>query len=249
MSENTEFRGKKIACIIQARTGSSRLPNKVMMKIKNKTILEHIIDFIKFSKLTNEIIIATTNLVEDDIIEEIGIQKNIKVFRGSDIDVLSRYFFCAEKFNVDIIVRITADNPLIDPNLIDKVINEFQTNKYDYVSNMIKQTFPLGYLVEAFTFSILKKLYRTLTDSENREHVTPDLRKNKKKYRIKNISTPKGLERKTWRLTVDYEEDFELLKIIFDEIYQPKKYIPYESVIKFLDSNKSFLKINQNIDK
>ncbi len=238
---------KKIACIIQARTGSSRFPNKVMMKIENKTILEHIINFLKFSKLTNQIIIATTNLPEDDVIESVGIQNNVDVFRGSDIDVLSRYFFCAKKFNVDIIVRITADNPLIDPTLVDKIINEIQTGKFDYVSNMIIQTFPLGYLVEAFTFQILKEIQDKLTDIENREHVTPYLRKNKGDYRIKNILASKGLERNKWRLTLDHKEDFELLEIIFKKIYKPDNYIAYESVVKFLDSNKNLLKINQKL--
>ena len=238
---------KKIACIIQARTGSSRFPNKVIRKIKNKTVLEHIINFLKFSKLTDQIIIATTNLPEDDVIERIGIKNNVNVFRGSDIDVLSRYFFCAKTFGVDIIVRITADNPLIDPTLVDKIINEIQTGEFDYVSNMITQTFPLGYLVEALTFSTLETLHNTITDSENREHVTPYLRKNNKKYSIKNITTLKGLERNTWRLTLDYKEDFQLLKIIFENIYLLNDYIPYESVVKFLDSNKSLLKINQNL--
>ena len=239
-----KFGSKKIGCIIQARTGSSRFPNKVLMKIKNKSILEHIISFLKFSKNIDEIIIATSDLTQDDIIEQIAIENNVSVFRGSENDVLSRYYFCAKKFNVDIIVRITADNPLIDPMLVDKIISGFQYDDFDYISNMISQTFPLGYLVEAFTFQILEKLHYSLNDLESREHVTPYLRKNPKKFKTKNIVAPKGLKRNQWRLTLDYNEDLKLLKIIFDNIYNPGNYISYESVVKFLDSNKSFLKIN-----
>lgn len=241
------FGSKKIGCIIQARTASSRLPNKILMKIRNKSILEHIISFLKFSKVIDEIIIATSDLPQDDIIEQIAIENNVSIFRGSENDVLSRYYFCAKKFNVDIIVRITADNPLIDPMLVDKIINEFNQGDFDYISNMISQTFPLGYLVEAFTFQILEKLHYSLDDLESREHVTPYLRKNPKKFKTKNIVASKGLERNQWRLTLDYNEDLKLLKIIFGNIYHPGNYIPYESVVKFLDSNKSFLKINQNL--
>lgn len=232
---------KKVACIIQARTGSTRLPNKVNMKIENKPILEHIIDFLKFSKLTDEIIIATTELPEDDIIEKIGIQNKVKVFRGSKNDVLSRYFFCAKQFHIDIVVRITADNPLIDPHLVDQVIKDILNGEYDYVSNMIEQTYPSGYLVEAFTFTTLEKIYNSKTDSYNKEHVTPDLRKNFKNYKTKNIRTPKNLERNSWRLTLDYKKDLSILKKIFKNLYRPNNYISYESVVNFLDHNESIL--------
>ena len=246
--KSVAFASKKIGCIIQARTGSSRFPNKVLMKIKNKSVLEHIISFLKFSDTIDEIIVATSDLHQDNIIEQIAIENNVSVFRGSENDVLSRYYFCAKKFNVDIIVRITADNPLIDPMLVDKIISEFQHDDFDYISNMISQTFPLGYLVEAFTFQILEKLHYSLDDLESREHVTPYLRKNPEKIKTKNIVASKGLKRNQWRLTLDHNEDLKLLKIIFDNIYNSGNYIPYESVVKFLDSNKSFLKINQNLE-
>lgn len=236
-----------IACIIQARTGSKRFPKKILTKIKNKTILEHIISFLKFSKYTDKIIIATSILKEDDIVEDIAKENGVAFFRGDENDVLSRYFYCAKKFNIDIIVRITADNPLIDPEIVDTVIEEIVSGKYDYVSNMIKQTYPLGYLVEAMTFQTLKKIHVSKTDSENREHVTPSLRSNEEKFKIKNISTLKEFDRHEWRLTLDYKEDLKLIKIIFDKLFKPNEYIKYERVVELIDENNSLLDINKNL--
>lgn len=238
---------QNIACVIQARTGSRRFPRKILMKIYNKTILEHIVDFLKFSKHTDKIIIATSNMKEDDVIEEIAKQNGLDFFRGDENDVLSRYFYCAKKFNVDIIVRITADNPLIDPEIVDRIIVEITSGEYDYVSNMINQTYPLGYLVEAMTFKTLSKIHDSKKDIESREHVTPSLRSNQGDFRIKNITAPKELDRHEWRLTLDYEEDLKLIKIIFENLFKTNNYIKYEEVVSFLDKNNSLLDINKNL--
>ena len=154
-----------IECIIQARMGSSRLPGKTLMKLdETKTTLDFVINQLSFSKLIDRIVIATTSLEKDDAIEEKASSLGIDCFRGSEMDVLDRYYKCAKKFNGEIIVRITSDNPLVEPTLVDKIIELAIDTKCDFATNMIKQTYPLGYLVEVFPFQVLEKLYNNVMD-------------------------------------------------------------------------------------
>jgi len=149
----------KVLAIIQARMGSTRLPGKVLRLIQGKSMLEHQIDFLKKSESINQLIVATTKLAQDDKIEELVNELGIDCYRGSTDDVLERYYKCAKKFNGEIIVRITSDNPLVEPTLVDKIIELAIDTKCDFATNMIKQTYPLGYLVEVFPFQVLEKLY------------------------------------------------------------------------------------------
>jgi len=236
----------RVLSIIQARVHSERFPGKVLMKIQGKSILEHIINFLKFSKLTDLIVIATTTLPEDDQIEELSKFLGIKCFRGSTYDVLGRYYECAKIFNGDFIVRLTSDNPFVDPFVVDEAIRLCQEKKCDYVSNLIPQTFPLGYSAcEVITFHSLKKLYENQIDPLSREHVTYHIRQNPTLYKIMNVCAPPNLARPNWRLTVDYEEDLELIRKIFSALYTPNSLIQYQSLVNFLDNNKELLKINK----
>lgn len=236
----------KVLSIIQARVGSSRLSGKSIQILQGKPILEHIVNFLKFSKLIDEIIIATSNLEEDDKIEEIAKKIGVACFRGSSDDVLKRYYDCALKFGGDLIIRLTSDNPLIDPTLVDEVIGVCKETKCEYASNMIHQTFPLGYLVEGITMPTLKKIHENQHDQLSREHVTYFIRKNPHLFNIQEIFAPQKLHRPHWRLTVDYEEDFNLISEIFSQLYKPNSFISYSKVVEFLDSHTHLLKINEN---
>jgi len=231
--------------IIQARMNSSRLPGKVLMKLEGKTILEHIINSLKFSKLYDKIIVATTTNQTDNIIETLCNDLNIDCFRGSSDDVLNRYYECAKFYQGNLIVRITCDNPLIDPTLVDEAIKICKEENCDYVSNMIHQTYPIGYLVEVLKFDILKQNNDDIHDVLTREHVTHHIRNNSSLYKIKEFFAPKNLQRSDWRLTVDYENDYELMKKIFQNLYKPNKFISYSNVVRFLDNNLDLLKINK----
>jgi len=235
----------KVLAIIQARTGSTRLPRKALRKIQGKPILHHIIDFLGHSKQIDKIIVATTTLKNDDEIVDFSKQINVDCFRGSSDDVLGRYYECAKHYGGELIVRITSDNPLIDPELVDKVIRVCKETNCKYASNMIHQTYPLGYLVEALTFPTLKKLHENYTDPLNREHVTYAIRQNPKSFDVQEIFAPSDLERPNWRLTVDYEDDFNLISEIYSKLYKSNHFIPYRAVVEFLDKNKDLLKINQ----
>ena len=146
-----------LGCIIQARMGSSRLPGKVMMNIDEKnTLLHYVIQQLKFSKLTKNIIIATTTSEKDDSIVDFATKMNLNHFRGEVDNVLDRYYQCAKNFSISTIVRISADDPLIDPTIVDRVIEKFYSSSYDYVSNTNPRTFPQGNEIEVFSFETLE---------------------------------------------------------------------------------------------
>lgn len=232
--------------IIQARMGSSRLPGKVLMKLEGKSILEHVVNSLKFSKLSDKIIVATTITQTDDSIETLCKDLDVDCFRGSSDDVLNRYYECAKLHQGDIIVRITCDNPLIDPTLVDEAIKICKEKNCDYVSNMIHQTYPIGYLVEVLKFDVLKQNNDEIHDALTREHVTYHIRKNPEKYSVVEFCAPDKLQRPEWRLTVDYENDYKLMKKIFKNLYKPNEYISYVELVKFLDSNQKLLKITKS---
>ena len=160
-------------CIIQARLGSTRLPGKVLMNIDdNNPLLYYVVKQLQYSKLLDNIIIATTTLEEDNKIVEFSHKIGIDCFRGSSKDVLDRYYQCAREFSLSTIVRITADNPFIDPTIVDKIIEKFNSDSYDYVTNHIPRTFPQGTETEVFSFKALKIAWDSAQKSSEREHVT-----------------------------------------------------------------------------
>ena len=150
-----------IDCIIQARMGSTRLPGKVLMLLDKKyTVLDYVINQLKHSKLLGKIIIATTNLEEDDMIVDFAKKNEIQCFRGSSVDVLDRFYHCSKKFSLRHIMRITGDDPLIDPTVIDKAIKEYINSNVDYLTNSIQRTFPYGTEVEIFSFDSLELVWK-----------------------------------------------------------------------------------------
>jgi len=206
-----------IGCIIQARMGSSRLPGKAMKKLNNEIpMLKFQLEQLKFSRYINKIIIATTTLENDNFIIDFCEQNNLEYFRGSSEDVLDRYYNCAKKFEFPIIVRITSDNPLIDPEIVDKVINEFLNSKCDYMTTEYPKTFPLGFAVEIFNFKSLEKAWKDSRLPSEREHVTPYLIKNKDLFEHKNYSYHQNISH--LRCTVDTDDDFKLIEKIIKKI-------------------------------
>lgn len=235
----------KVLAIIQARTDSSRLPKKVLLKINNKTIIEYIVDFLKHSKLIDEIVIATTTLHTDDEIEELAKQIGIHCFRGSSDDVLNRYYECAKSFYGDLIVRVTADDPIIDPYLVDEIISLCKKTKCDYVSTVLHQTFPFGFTAcEVFPFSVLELMNSQLKDDMSREHVTYHIRQNPSLYNTREICAEPSLARPNWRLSIDHPEDFQLVSEILSKLIHINDVITYASLVAFLDNNKQLSEIN-----
>jgi len=234
----------KIGCIIQARTGSTRLPGKVIQKIDNSSIvLDYVINQVKFSKRIQKIIVATTNLTEDNVIcKHLDLQKN-EFFRGSSEDVLDRYYQCAKKFSLDHIVRITADNPLIDPNIIDLIIDKYVDTKCDFATNTIQRTFPFGTEVEVFSFKSLEKAWKNAKKPSEREHVTPFIYDPQNGFTIINIEYQENFSH--LRYTVDRIEDLKLVKEIIKNI--STRPILIEDVIKLYEKRPEIFEINKDI--
>ena len=231
-----------ICCIIQARTGSARLPKKVIQKIDNNlTVLDYVIGQVKYSQKIEKIIVATTDLIEDDLICKYANLQKIECFRGSSEDVLDRFYQCAKKYSAKTIVRITADNPLIDPNIIDKIINEY--NKCDFITNTLERTFPYGTEVEVFSFVSLKKAWENAKKPSEREHVTPFIRNPKNKFVLKNIKNQKNIS--NFRYTVDKLEDLQLVKEIIKNISTRPIFL--QDIIKLNKDKPDIFEINKNI--
>jgi len=233
-----------ICCIIQARTGSTRFPGKVMQKIDNKnTVLDYVINQVKCSKKIEKIVVATTDLIEDDIIcQHLDLQK-VEFFRGSSEDVLDRYYQCAKKKSAKTIVRITADNPLIDPNIIDIIIEKYKNEKCDFMTNVIHRTFPYGTEVEVFSFESLEKAWKNAKKPSEREHVTPFIRNPENKFILSNIEHQEDISH--LRYTIDRMDDLKLVKEIVKNILT--RPILLQDVIKLHKNKPKIFEINKNI--
>ncbi len=219
----------KNLCIIQARMSSTRLPNKVLKKIKNIPLLEYEIQRVKQSKKIDKIIIATSIQKIDDKIEKLCQKIGIACFRGSEDDVLDRYYQCALKHPLyNNIIRITGDCPLIDPAVIDQIIVFFEKNNYDYASNMMEETFPDGMDTEIFTRDALIESAEKAKLASEREHLTQYIVKNKK-FKKGNFAAAHDWSH--FRLTVDNPEDFEVISFLIKNSKITDSYLDYISLL------------------
>jgi len=233
-----------IGCIIQARMSSSRLPGKILMKIENNdTILDFVINQLKSSKNLDAIIIATTNLPVDDQIVEFAKKRQIKCFRGSEKNVLTRYHDCAKYFSLDTIVRITSDCPLIDPSLLDYLIQKFVEGDYDFISPGFPRTFPQGSAdIEVFSFQSLEKMWHEATKPSEREHVCTYIYNNPKKFNIHTIPNTLNLSNLKW--SVDRKEDLKFVQEIVKKI--SKRPILTDDILNVLKNEPKLVQINKN---
>jgi spore coat polysaccharide biosynthesis protein SpsF len=240
----------KVVCIIQARMGSTRLPGKVMKKIKEKSILSYVVERVKQASLIDQIVIATTTNKKDDVIAEEAERLNVKCFRGSEQDVLSRYYYAAKKFHADIIARITSDCPLIDPPIVDNALKIYLNNQnYSIVTNagpdLEKRTFPRGLDTEVFSFETLENTFKNATEKYQREHVTPYIYENNNMFKIYHMMAQGQLRRPDIRITVDTKKDFELVSKIINH-FEDIKFNTAE-IIDFLEDHSELIKINNDV--
>jgi glutamate-1-semialdehyde aminotransferase/spore coat polysaccharide biosynthesis protein SpsF (cytidylyltransferase family) len=234
---------KKVLAVIQARYNSTRFPGKVVKKINNKTILEILIRRLSRSKHITKIIVACSNNRNDKAIVTICRKLGVNYFIGSENDVLNRFYHAAKKYRGINIVRITADCPLIDPNIVDDVIRNFFLKNVDYASNVNPPTFPDGLDVEVFKFKVLKEAYMNAKKSVEREHVTPFIINNKKfrKFNLKN-----SIDCSSLRLTLDEKEDFILIAKII-KYFKSNLNFTLKNILDLYEKNKSFLLINSHL--
>jgi len=239
----------KIGAIIQARMGSTRLSGKVMKDLEGKTVLEHVIERVKQSKMIEEIIIATTVHDRDDVIESEAFRCGVKVFRGSEDDVLSRYYYAAKENNLDVVVRITSDCPLIDWNIIDKVISKFMQNEYDIVTNagldLEQRTFPRGLDLEVFSFSVLSNAFSNATEKYQREHVSPYIYETSEKIHV----FQNAVDYSKYRWTLDTDEDWTLINQIFKRLYTGVHNFGLMEIIDLMEKEPELNEINKHIEQ
>lgn len=246
----------KIVALIQARMGSSRFPGKTLVQIKGKPLLYYVLRQVQSAKLIDDVIVATTTKKSDDNIVKLCVELGIKYFRGSEKDVLDRFYQCAKKFKLNVIVRISADSPLIDPFVINSVIQKFLKNDYDYVSNNIDKkegrwkdsfcNYPIGMVVEIATFQTLKKAWLEAKKPSEREHVFPYVQSHPKKFSITNLKMRKNLS--YIRCTVDKKVDLKFVKKILDNISARKKRIVIKDLMKIIKKYPNIIQINNKID-
>jgi spore coat polysaccharide biosynthesis protein SpsF len=242
-------RATKMRTVIinQARMSSTRLPGKVLKEVLGRPLLDYQVERLRRVSLADELVIATTTNDADDMLVEFCRKRNIAVFRGSEEDVLSRYYQAAIEHQAELVVRVTSDCPVIDPKVVDRVVTAFLERRdyVDYVSNTQVRTFPRGMDTEVFTFDALRMAHAEATLDYQREHVTPFLYRQPDRFRVEQVVLATDLSSHRW--TVDTPEDFELVSRIIEALHPRNPRFGLNDIIAFLDSNPSLMEINAHV--
>ena len=232
----------QIVAIVQARMGSKRLPGKVLKKIMGKPVIELLLTRLSRSNYITKVCVATSDNKADDILCSVLEELGYSYFRGSETDVLKRYYDTAVEFNADVIVRITGDCPLVEPDIVDTTVTHYLENQVDYVSNSNPPTFPDGLDVEVFSFESLKQANSLAVSTYDREHVTPFLRTGQ--FQVANVFCKTDLSQ--FRVTLDESPDLYLIREIF-KAFSPDIFFSLEQTINFLGKNERLLNMNRGI--
>ena len=235
----------KIDIILQARLGSTRLPKKVLADLNGKSMIKFLVDRINKSKFINNIILATTNNPKDDLLVEVGLQLDLLIVRGSEKDVLSRFYDVLKNSNSDTFIRVTADCPFIDHLLIDDLILEFRKENYDYLSNCYPPNLPDGFDLEIFKRKTLLAANKNCMDKNKREHVTPWIRESGN-FKIGSKIYDQRFD--NLRVTVDEPEDLELVTSLIKD-YNCNEDTSWFEIIKILNNNPQLVKINSKFKR
>lgn len=237
----------KTIAIVQARMGSTRLPGKVLKVAAGKPLLWHLFDRLKHSKEIHDIVLATSKSPNDNALQSFAEEFGFPFFRGSEKNVLERYYETAAEFNGDTIVRVTGDNPLIDPRMADKIIRKHLSSGADYTSNTLKKTYPIGLSVEVFQYGALERANKEAKHGYEREHVTPYFYLRPEKFKIQSVEARGKLRRPDLRLTLDTSEDLVLIKKVFEELYRPGQMFYTEDIIDLFGRKPQLAKINAKV--
>ena len=231
----------KTVLITQARSGSTRLPRKILKEINSESLLEIHLKRLNKCKNVSKIIVATTDKLEDKVIYKFAIDMGFNSFRGSESDVLDRFYQAVKHEKPDWIVRVTSDCPLIDPILVDKLINLSHNNNIDYCSNTLIENYPDGQDIEVFKFSALELAWKNSNLASDREHVTPYIRNNsdfKGARLFTALNYPCDSNYSMIRMTVDESRDFDLIKILINDLGTDKTWLEYANHIIKNDLNR-----------
>jgi spore coat polysaccharide biosynthesis protein SpsF len=237
----------KTVIVIQARISSSRLPGKVMLPILGKSLLYRMVERLKMIRHKVQLIVAASGEAADDVIESESLKMGVACYRGSLNNLLDRHYRAATLFNADHVVKIPSDCPLIDPNIIDNVLELYFTTsgKYDYISNLHPATFPDGNDVEIMTIECLEKTWQEAQRPLELEHTTPYIWENPEKFSIGNLlwNTGKDLSM-SHRFTIDYEADYQFIKRVYEELYPVNPRFSCRDILNLLAEKPELYNIN-----
>jgi len=234
----------RTVAIIQARTGSTRLPGKVLLPLLSAPLLSRVVARVGRAASIDETVVATTTLPDDDAIVDLGAREGWPVERGSETDLLDRYLVAARAHDAEVVVRITSDCPLIDPDVIDEVVGALEAAGADYASNTLEpRTFPRGLDVEAMTMSALEVADRDDRDPASREHATPYLYRHPERFRLAGVRLPVDLSEHRW--TVDTPEDYELVRRIYDALGRDD--FAWRDALAVVEANPDWSDLNRNV--
>jgi len=217
---------------------SKRLPGKHLYKVLNRPIIEYLFLRLKKVKNVDEIILATTNSHKDDVLEKIALKNKIKVFRGSEKNVMQRVLHASRKYKIDVIISITADCPLIDPDIVDSCILTFLNNNCDYLNNSLIPSYPGGMNCQVYYKKTLEKSFQSRLNSNHKEHVTLEIANNNKKYKHLYLCAPTDLHRPNIRVELDTIEDFKFIKKIIIQIKKNRYYFNCSDLINLIEKKK-----------
>ena len=236
-----------IVIVVQARMSSSRLPGKVMMPILGESLLSRMIERLKMIRHKALVVIATSEESADDIIEQEADRIQVPCFRGNLNNLLDRHYQAGKKYNADTVLKIPSDCPLIDPRIIDQVLDFYveHPGKYDYVSNLHPATFPDGNDVEIMTMACLERTWEEATKTLELEHTTPYIWENPESFSIGNVTWDTGKDYSmSHRFTIDYEADYLFIKRVYEELYPAKHNFSCDDIINLLEQQPEIYDIN-----
>jgi spore coat polysaccharide biosynthesis protein SpsF len=234
----------KIVAIIQARMGSTRLSGKVLKDLAGETVLARVVNRVRRARLIDEALVATTDRVADDAIVEECSSLSVLVFRGDQDDVLDRYFRAAQLAKADVVVRITSDCPLIDPEITDKTIAAFLETRSDYASNALVRTYPRGLDTEVMSSAALGRARKEARKPYEREHVTPYFYEHPAKFKILSVTGDADYSGHRW--TVDTPEDLALVRAIYARLKGNSAFL-WRDVVDLLDREPELMELNRSI--
>lgn len=234
----------KITAIIQARMGSTRLPGKVLMDLGGKTVLSRVVGRLRHTTRVDEIVVATTDSVADDAIVQECHQLKVEYSRGSENDVLDRYYRAARVCAATAVVRITSDCPVIDPQIVDETIRVFQQQCGDYASNVLPRRYPRGLDTEVFSMAALEQAWREAHKHYEREHVTPYFYRHPELFRL--VSKRGQIDYSRYRWTLDTNEDLELLRIIYERFGNEDGF-SWREVIQLMEREPELAEVNSRV--
>lgn len=232
-----------VGAIIQARVGSTRLPGKVLMELSGHPLIWHVINRLKQAKKVEKIILATTVNPNDDVLVEWAERNGVDCFRGSEDDVIFRFYGAAKAFNLNTIVRITADDPFKDPEIIDQVVKMFEENNLDFACNNNPPTFPEGLDVEVFSFKSLQEAMQADLSDFEREHVTQYFYHHPEKFKQGCLGNEKNISYLRW--TIDTPLDWQMADLVYQHLFSKKEVFLMADILDLLERHPEISQINQ----